>query len=105
VKNVQNLLRFAFGPGVAREEPGKSGAVKKGQKPGASLIARLGEVTDMSKVHDYLTRDLVFGFSSSSSSSGLLPFTRYNYVKEAPGMGRRLPQGLGKYNKDADYGV
>src|SRR5438105_8229499 len=41
----------------------KSGSAKKGSKPASSLTARLGEIVDLSKVHDYLTRDLVIGFS------------------------------------------
>jgi hypothetical protein len=80
------------------EEAAKSGAVKKGQKPAASVTARLGEIADMSKVHDYLTRDLVIGFSSSSAS-GSLPFVRYNFVKVTPGKGSDYRKAWEKYNK------
>lgn len=97
VDKVESAMRAQIGK--LNEEAAKSGATKKGQKPAASLTARLGEVADMSKVHDYLTRDLVFGFSSSSSPSGLLPFTRYNYVKVLPGMGADYRKAWEKYNK------
>src|SRR6266852_3940691 len=80
------------------DEAAKSGAAKKGQKPTASVTARLGEVADMSKVHDYLTRDLVIGFSPSSAS-GSLPFARYNFVKVKPGKGADYRKAWEKYNK------
>jgi hypothetical protein len=96
VDKVESAMRAQIAK--LNEEAGKSGAVKKGQKPVASLTARLGEATDMSKVHDYLTRDLVIGFSSSSAS-GLLPFTRFNYVKVLPGMGADYRKAWEKYNK------
>jgi hypothetical protein len=96
VDKVESAMRAQIAK--LNEEAGKSGAVKKGQKPAASLTARLGEATDMSKVHDYLTRDLVIGFSSSSAS-GLLPFTRFNYVKVLPGMGADYRKAWEKYNK------
>jgi hypothetical protein len=80
------------------DEAVKSGSAKKGQKPTASVTARLGEVADLSKVHDYLTRDLVIGLSSSSGS-GSLPFFRYNFVKVRPGMGSDYRKAWEKYNK------
>jgi hypothetical protein len=65
------------------DEATKSGVAKKGQKPAASLTARLEEVADKSKDHDYLTRDLVIGLSSSVPA-GVLPFTRFNVLKAKP---------------------
>ncbi len=96
VEKVDSAMRAQIAK--LNEEAGKSGAVKKGMKPTASLTARLGEVADLSKVHDYLTRDLVIGFSPSSAS-GLLPFTRFNYVKVAPGMAADYRKAWEKYNK------
>jgi hypothetical protein len=80
------------------DEAAKSGTTKKGQKPAASVTARLGEVADMSKVHDYLTRDLVIGFSPSSAA-GSLPFVRYNFAKVKPGKGNDYRKAWEKYNK------
>lgn len=80
------------------DEAAKSGVAKKGQKPAVSLTARLGEVADMSKVRDYLTRDLVIGFSASSAA-GSLPFVRYNFFKVKPGKGADFRKAWEKYNK------
>jgi hypothetical protein len=96
VEKVDTAMRAQIAK--LNDEAAKSGAGKKGQKPTASVTARLGEVADMSKVHDYLTRDLVIGFSSSSAS-GLLPFTRYNFFKVKPGMGSDFRKAWEKYNK------
>jgi hypothetical protein len=80
------------------EEAAKSGAAKKGQKPAVGPMAHLGEIADMSKVHDYLTRDLVIGFSPTSPA-GSLPFVRYNFVKVKPGKGADYRKAWEKYNK------
>jgi hypothetical protein len=80
------------------DEAAKSGTTKKAQKPAASVTARLGEVADMSKVHDYLTRDLVIGFSPSPAA-GSLPFVRYNFAKVKPGKGSDYRKAWEKYNK------
>jgi hypothetical protein len=80
------------------DEATKSGAAKKGQKSGTSVTARLGEIADMSKVHDYLTRDLVIGFGPPSGSAAL-PFVRYNFVKVKAGKGSDYRKAWEKYNK------
>ena len=80
------------------DEAAKSGAAKKGQKPATSVTARLGEIADMSKVHDYLTRDLVIGFGPPSGSAAL-PFVRYNFVKVKAGKGSEYRKAWEKYNK------
>jgi hypothetical protein len=80
------------------DEASKSGVAKKGQKPTTSVTARLGEVADMSKVHDFLTRDLVIGLSSSAPA-GVLPYSRYNFFKVKPGKGADFRKAWEKYNK------
>jgi hypothetical protein len=80
------------------DEASKSGVAKKGQKPTTSVTARLGEVADMSKVHDFLTRDLVIGLSSSVPA-GVLPYSRYNFFKVKPGKGADFRKAWEKYNK------
>src|ERR1700730_10400341 len=60
------------------DEASKSGVAKKGQKPTTSVTARLGEVADMSKVHDFLTRDLVIGLSLSGPRP-VLPYPCLNF--------------------------
>jgi hypothetical protein len=73
-------------------------AGKKGGKPAASTNDRLREIADMSKTHDYVTRDLVSG-ESSTSPAGVLPYTRYAFVKVKPGKGGDYRKAWEKYNK------
>src|SRR4030095_1005833 len=80
------------------EEAGKSGAAKKGQKATASPMARLAEIADLNKVHDFLTRDLVIGLSPSAPA-GVLPYSRYNFFKVKPGKGSDFRKAWEKYNK------
>jgi len=96
VEKVDSAMRAQIAK--LNDEAAKSGVAKKGQKSAASLTARLGEVADMSKVHDYLTRDLVIGFAASSGS-GSLPFVRYNFVKVKSGKGSDYRKAWEKYNK------
>lgn len=79
------------------EEAAKGGVAKKGQKS-TGVTERLREIADMSKVHDYLTRDLVIGFSQSGPAD-VLPFSRYNFVKVKPGKGSEFRKVWEKYNK------
>jgi hypothetical protein len=81
------------------EEATKAGATKKGAAGGSSITARLMEAVDVSKTHDYLTRDLVFAATSSAPPAGFLPYTRYNFVKAKPGKGGDLRKAWEKYNK------
>jgi hypothetical protein len=80
------------------EEANKSGTAKKGAKPASAPTARLAEIADLSKTHDYLTRDLVIGLSSSAPA-GVLPFSRYNFFKVKPGKGADFRKAWEKYNK------
>ena len=96
VEKVESAMRAQIAK--LNEEAAKSGVGKKGQKASSSLTARLGEVADMSKVHDYLTRDLVIGLSSSAPA-GVLPYTRFNFLKVRPGKGGDFRKTWEKYNK------
>ena len=69
------------------EEAAKSGATKKGATPGQGPSTRIMDVADVSKTHDYLTRDLVFNVTHAAPPEGLLPYTRFNFVKVKPGKG------------------
>lgn len=81
------------------EEGAKAGAAKKGQKPAGTVMDRLREDVDISKIHDYLTRSLVFAVSPTPPPAGLLPYTRYNFVKVKPGKGGDYRKAWEKYNK------
>jgi hypothetical protein len=96
VEKVDSAMRAQIAK--FNDEATKSGGAKKGQKPAASLTARLGEIADMSKVHDYLTRDLVIGLSPSAPT-GVLPYSRYNFFKVKPGKGADFRKAWEKYNK------
>jgi hypothetical protein len=81
------------------EEGAKAGAAKKGQKPAGTVMDRLREDVDISKIHDYLTRSLVFAVSPTPPPAGFLPYTRYNFVKVKPGKGGDYRKAWEKYNK------
>jgi len=81
------------------EEAAKSGAAKKGAAPAQGPLARIMEIADVSKTHDYLTRDLVFNVSHTAPPEGLLPYSRYGFVKVKPGKGPEYRKAWEKYNK------
>jgi hypothetical protein len=85
---------------IAKFSPNDSAATagKKGQKPAASVNDRLREMADMSKTHDYVTRELVSN-ESSTTPAGVLPYTRYGFVKVKPGKGGDYRKAWEKYNK------
>lgn len=72
--------------------------VKKGQKSAASVSDRLREIADMSKTHDYITRGLI-SEESPTTPAGVLPYTRYSFVKVKPGKGGDYRKAWEKYNK------
>jgi hypothetical protein len=69
-----------------------------GRNKQKTTAERTREVFDMSKTRDYLTRDLVAGFGPPPAA-GVLPFTRYNFVKVKPGKGGDYRRTWEKYNK------
>jgi hypothetical protein len=81
------------------EEAAKSGTAKKGSSGGTTVTARMMEAADVSKTRDYLTRDLVFVAGTGAPPAGVLPWTRYNYVKVKPGKGSDYRKTWEKYNK------
>jgi hypothetical protein len=76
---------------LATEEAAKKPPVK-------TTAERSREVFDMSKTRDWLTRDLVSGYGPPPAA-GVLPFTRYNFVKVKPGKGADYRRTWEKYNK------
>jgi len=81
------------------EEGMKSGTTKKGGAPPAGVTARMMEIADVSKTHDYVTRDLVFVAGHGDMPATTLPWVRYNFVKAKPGKGSELRKAWEKYNK------
>ena len=97
VEKVDSAMRAQIAK--LTDEASKSGATaKKGQKAAEAPMARLAQIADLSKTHDFLTRDLVIGLSSSAPS-GVLPFTRFNLTKVKPGKGSDFRKAWEKYNK------
>ena len=96
VEKVDSAMRAQIAKFSGGEES-KSSAGEKVQKP-AGVMDRLREDADMSKTHDYLTRDLVSN-ETLSMPAGALPYTRYNYVKVRPGRGAEYRKAWEKYNK------
>ena len=96
VEKVDSAMRAQIAK--MSEDTSKSAAGKKGQKPAASVTERLREIADMAKTHDYLTRDLVAN-EISTPPAGVMPYTRYGYVKAKPGKGGDYRKAWEKYNK------
>lgn len=65
---------------------------------GATTEDRVIDVFDVSKSHFYLTRDLVSAVTPAPPA-GVLPYTRYNFVKVHPGKGADYRAAWEKYNK------
>ena len=97
VQKVQTAMREQIAK--LTEEAAKTGAGKKGAAAGPGPTARMAEIADLSKTHDYLIRDLIFNVSQSAPPEGLLPFTRYLFTKVKPGKGAEYRKAWEKYNK------
>ena len=59
---------------------------------------RIREALDMSKTRDWLTRDIVFQ-DGPPPAAGVLPITRYNFVKVKAGAAAEYRRTWEKYNK------
>ena len=97
VEKVDTAMRAQIAK--LNEEATKSGVTKKGSAPAQTLTGRLMDVADVSKTRDYVTRDLVFRATSGALPEGLLPYTRYNFVKAKPGKSSEYRKTWEKYNK------
>jgi len=96
VEKVDTALRAQIAK-LSGGDESKSSTAKKAPKP-ASAMDRLREDADMSKTRDYVTRDLVIA-GTSSLPTGVMPYTRYNYVKVRPGKADDYRKAWEKYNK------
>ncbi len=68
------------------------------QKPAPTTAERTREVFDMTKTRDYLSRDILSNFGPQPAP-GVLPMTRYNFVKVKPGKAAEYRRAWEKYNK------
>ncbi len=99
VEKVLNGMEAQLAKLAAEEAKANETARANKQKPAATTAERTREVFDMSKTRDWLTRDLVSGYSSAPPPAGLLPFTRYGFIKVKPGKGADYRRAWEKYNK------
>ena len=83
---------------IAADEA-KAAAASPRTKPAMTTAERVRAVFDMSKTRDWLTRDIVFATTSSAPPAGVLPYTRYGFVKVKPGKGAEYRRTWEKYNK------
>jgi hypothetical protein len=96
VEKVDNAMRAQFAKLASNDSMGA--ASKKGQKASASVNDRLKDVADVSKAHDYITRELLTK-EAATMPAGILPYTRYNFVKAKAGKGGDYRKAFEKYNK------
>ena len=68
------------------------------QKPALTTAERTREALDMTKTRDYLTRDIIANFGPQPPA-GMLPITRYNFIKVKPGQAAEYRRVWEKYNK------
>ena len=67
-------------------------------RPAMTTAERARAVFDGTKTRDWLIRDLVANYGPPPAA-GVLPFTRYNFVKVKPGKGNDYRRTWEKYNK------
>lgn len=99
VEKVQNAIAAQLAKLATEEAMAAEPARKKGQKPGMTTAEHIRDVLDLTKTHDYLTRDLVSNISSAAPPPGSQPCTRYNFVKVKPGRAGEYRAVWEKYNK------
>jgi hypothetical protein len=79
-------------------EEAKTSNVRIRQHSTMTTAERIRQTFDMSKTRDWLTRDIVANFGNPPAA-GVLPITRYNFVKVKPGKGADYRRTWEKYNK------
>ncbi len=98
VEKVDTAMREQIAK-MTEEAAKGSAAGKKGTPAAGGPLARVVEITDFAKTHDYLTRTLVSGFATAMPPAGTQPVTRYSFVKVKPGKSAEYRKAWEKYNK------
>jgi hypothetical protein len=100
VEKVETAMRAQIAKLTEESAKGSgSAAGKKGAPAASGPTARVLTITDFAKTHDYLTRSIVSGFSNEHPPAGVLPCSRYSFVKVKPGKGAEYRRAWEKYNK------
>lgn len=81
---------------LAADEARAPGSNSK--QPPMTTAQRSRETIDSTKTRDWLTRDILSNYGPNPPA-GVLPITRYNFVKVKPGKGVEYRQAWEKYNK------
>lgn len=76
----------------------EAAAARRGVR-GMTTAERIRATFDMSKTRDWLIRDLVTNLGTTPPAPGVLPYTRYNFVKVKPGKAQDYRRVWEKYNK------
>ena len=82
---------------LAADEARAAGSSDSKQRP-MTTAERVRETIDSTKTRDWLTRDILSNYGGNPPA-GVLPITRYNFVKVKPGKGTEYRQAWEKYNK------
>ena len=83
---------------LAKLAADEAAAARRGGRPAMTTAERSRAVFDGNKTRDWLTRDIVVNLGPNPKA-GVLPFTRYNFVKVKPGKGADYRRTWEKYNK------
>jgi hypothetical protein len=94
VEKVLNAMEARLAKLAADEAQAARGKLK----PAMTTAERSRSVFDGTKTRDWLVRDLVANYGPPPAE-GVLPFTRYNFVKVRPGKGADYRRTWEKYNK------
>lgn len=90
VEKVMNAMEAQQAKLAADEAKGPKGAMTTAQ--------RIRETIDATKTRDWLARDILAKFGNPPAA-GLLPVTRYNFVKVKPGKAAEYRSAWEKFNK------
>jgi hypothetical protein len=98
VEKVLSAMEAQLAKLAADDARDAEAARAKRQTPAMTTAERTRAVFDMSKTRDWLVRDIVSNYGPPPAA-GVLPFTRYNFVKVKPGKGSEYRRAWEKYNK------
>ena len=98
VEKVLNGMEAQLQKLAAEESKRSESAHAAKQKPAPTTAERMREIIDMTKTRDWLTRDILSNFGKQPAA-GLLPMTRYNFVKVKPGKTAEYRRAWEKYTK------
>jgi len=99
IDKVQMAMAAQFQKIAADEAKAADEARKKNRVPDKSTAERIGDIFDVSKTRDWITRDLVFVISSAPLPAGFMPYTRYSFTQVKPAKGADYRAAWEKYNK------